>query len=73
MIDTVTSVRKLYDPFLRIKDRALIIAYTDIDFTKNNVLCDQLCVQHALICLINHIVSRTHHDSISLIIGYDNK
>lgn len=40
MIDTVSSVRKLYDPFLRIKDRALIIAYTDIDFTKNNVLCD---------------------------------
>ena len=73
LIDTVTSVRKLYEPYLRIKDRALRIAYTDIDFTKKNVLCDQLSVQYALICLINHVVSRTHHGNISLIIGYDNK
>ena len=69
----VKSVQKLFEPYLRLEKRSFQITYTDIDFTENNILSDQLCLQHVLICLINHLVSMTCNGDIRIIIGFDKQ
>ena len=72
LTETVNNIIKEFKAYLRLEERASIrTVYTDVDFSNCKILGDQLCIQRALLCLVNYIVEKAFNDKIRLIIGYD--
>ena len=68
--DTLKHLKKLFSPQLRLEKRKLIIAYTDIDFAKFQLMVDLPQLYYALIYLVSHSISQASDSNLKLIIGY---